>query len=227
MRAVGLVLLVRHGQASFGADDYDVLSDAGWEQARQLGAWLSEREIVPDVVHRGALRRHRETTEALLEGGTWPGLSADDVVADAGWDEIDHMALAAGIRLPEVHTPADFQLAFEEWSMRWADGEAGIHEESYGDFVGRVRSSFENAVAQAGPGRTVLVVSSGGPIAAVSSILVDPDADPRHRARSWARLTTAFVNTGLTRVIAGDTAGPRLLTLNEHSHLEADGVTYR
>ncbi|MEC8667907.1 MAG: histidine phosphatase family protein, partial [Pseudomonadota bacterium] len=29
--------LIRHGQASFGADDYDVLSPIGHEQARALG----------------------------------------------------------------------------------------------------------------------------------------------------------------------------------------------
>jgi broad specificity phosphatase PhoE len=35
---MGQVLLIRHGQASFGADDYDVLSDLGWTQGRALGA---------------------------------------------------------------------------------------------------------------------------------------------------------------------------------------------
>ena len=35
------ILLVRHGQASFGADDYDDLSPTGHEQSRVLGAALS------------------------------------------------------------------------------------------------------------------------------------------------------------------------------------------
>ena len=39
----GSVLLVRHGQASFGADDYDVLSETGLGAGRLLGAWLAER----------------------------------------------------------------------------------------------------------------------------------------------------------------------------------------
>ena len=34
------LLLVRHGQASFGAADYDQLSDRGVEQSRRLGQWL-------------------------------------------------------------------------------------------------------------------------------------------------------------------------------------------
>jgi len=37
---MGVVLLVRHGQASFGADDYDVLSETGIEQSRMLGRAL-------------------------------------------------------------------------------------------------------------------------------------------------------------------------------------------
>ncbi len=44
---MGLLLLVRHGQASWGADDYDVLSETGWEQARLLGQALGARGIIP------------------------------------------------------------------------------------------------------------------------------------------------------------------------------------
>ncbi|NUQ87355.1 MAG: histidine phosphatase family protein, partial [Glycomyces artemisiae] len=58
---MGLLLLVRHGQASFGADDYDVLSETGWEQARLLGRWLAERRVTPTAVVQGGMRRHRET----------------------------------------------------------------------------------------------------------------------------------------------------------------------
>ena len=69
---MGVVLLVRHGQASFGADDYDVLSETGWEQSRLLGAWLADRKVVPDVIWRGDMRRHRETAEGMVAGGGWP-----------------------------------------------------------------------------------------------------------------------------------------------------------
>ena len=44
---MGVVLLVRHGQASFGADDYDVLSETGWEQSRLLGRYLADRGVTP------------------------------------------------------------------------------------------------------------------------------------------------------------------------------------
>ncbi len=44
---VSRILLVRHGQASWGADDYDQLSPLGDEQSRVLGAALAARGITP------------------------------------------------------------------------------------------------------------------------------------------------------------------------------------
>ena len=79
----------------------------------------------------------------------------------------------------------------------------------------------------AGPGGTVLVVSSGGPIAAACAALVDPDGDdPAAYARLWNRFNTVTVNSSVTRVVVGST-GRRLLTFNEHPHLEGDTLTYR
>ena len=43
---MGTLYLVRHGQASFGADDYDVLSPAGHEQAVRLGEYWRGRHGV-------------------------------------------------------------------------------------------------------------------------------------------------------------------------------------
>ena len=66
--SVGVLLLVRHGQASFGTADYDVLSETGWEQGRLLGDWLRARGVTPTAVVRGGMRRHRETAEAAGVG---------------------------------------------------------------------------------------------------------------------------------------------------------------
>ena len=40
------LLVIRHGQASFGQDDYDVLSDLGHQQSRAVGALLREMATV-------------------------------------------------------------------------------------------------------------------------------------------------------------------------------------
>lgn len=227
---MGQILLVRHGQASFGSDDYDVLSQTGWAQGRLLGAWLAERGTTPTALVRGDMRRHRETLAAMVEGAGWVGV---DDETDPGWDEFDHLGVVASYPdLPEgdgVDLWADrraFQAVFERATARWISGDHDGYPETYADFVARVRAALLRAGEAAGPGGTVVVVSSGGPIAAACAALVDPDGDDAGQARLWQRFNTVTVNSSVTRVVVGST-GPRLLTFNEHSHLTADHLTYR
>ena len=232
---MGVLLLVRHGQASFGTDDYDVLSETGWEQGRLLGAWLRDRGVAPSAVARGGMRRHRETAEAIGQsaiGQSEIGQSAigwGDAVIDPGWDEFDHLSVVASY--PDAPTGdvdrREFQRVFELATARWTDGDHdGEYAEPWPAFRARVAASFEAACGQAGPGGTAAVVTSGGPIAAVCASLVDPAADAATYARLWGRFNTVLVNSSVTRVVVGST-GPRLLTFNEHPHLEGDRLTYR
>jgi broad specificity phosphatase PhoE len=120
-----------------------------------------------------------------------------------------------------------FQQAFERATARWT---SGAHDADYPEpwpgFVARVAASLERACAAAGPGGSVVVVSSGGPIAAACASLVDPDGDAAQHARLWSRFNTVTVNSSMTRVVVGST-GRRLLTFNEHPHLQGDSLTYR
>lgn len=227
---MGQLLLVRHGQASFGADDYDVLSEIGWAQGRALGSWLASTSVTPTVVVRGDMRRHRETLEAMIEAAGWTDLN---VTADSGWDEFDHVGIVASY--PDL--PADpttlgqdrrtFQRAFEQATTAWTSGTHGGDIETYAWFLERVRGSLVGATAAAGSGETVLVVTSGGPIAAACAVLVDPDnEDQALTARLWSRFNTVVVNAAVTRVVVGST-GARLLTFNEHPHLAGELLTYR
>ena len=227
---MGQLLLVRHGQASFGADDYDVLSERGWEQGRRLGAWLRDQGVQPTSVVQGTLRRHRETAEAMMEAAGW---GERLVTIDAGWDEFDHVGLVADH--PEIagenHATVDrrrFQEIFEEATARWTAGENAGAAESYAGFVARVRASLDTAMEGCGSGETVVVVTSGGPIAVVAASLVDPTCvdDQAATARLWARFNTVVVNAAYTRLLVGST-GARLLTFNEHHHLSGEHVTYR
>ena len=222
---MGVVILVRHGQASFGADDYDVLSETGWDQGRRLGSWFTGRGIDPTAVVQGGMRRHRETADAIGERASgWA-----ERRTDAGWDEFDHLAVVAAY--PDL-PPGDldrraFQRAFEQATARWTGGgNDAEYAEPWPAFRARVTAALDRAQEQAGPGGTVVVVSSRGPIAAACAALVDPEADDASFARLWSRLNTVMVNASYTRVVVGST-GPRLLTFNEHPHLEGELVTYR
>ena len=94
---MSVLLLVRYGQASFGAADYDQLSSLGEEQSRLLGASLAARGVRPDVVLRGSMKRHRQTATAAVAGAGW----STDVVEDDGWDEFDHLSTLSGPALFE------------------------------------------------------------------------------------------------------------------------------
>ena len=96
------ILLVRHGQASFGAADYDQLSPLGVTQLRVLGAALSAQGVVPAVVMAGAMRRHGQTASAILEGAGW----RQDVTLDPAWDEFEVASCRAGWTVRRTPTPA-------------------------------------------------------------------------------------------------------------------------
>jgi len=57
----------RHGQASLGAANYDVLSDKGVEQSQLLGAYLFDENIVFDKIFVGPLERQKNTFKAVQE----------------------------------------------------------------------------------------------------------------------------------------------------------------
>src|SRR3954453_24074050 len=61
-----IVLLVRHGQASFGADDYDSLSDLGRRQAELTGRRLATAGLRRAVAVHGSLRRQRDNGPLAL-----------------------------------------------------------------------------------------------------------------------------------------------------------------
>jgi broad specificity phosphatase PhoE len=231
---VSVVLLVRHGQASFGKKDYDALSERGHEQARVLGRSLADRGVVPSVVLRGELRRHRETAEGILEGLAAGGADAHvPVEVDAGWDEFDFQHVVTALKplyrsrllmkadLAMRGGAEEFQKVFEEATERWVAGDNDDdYHEPFSMFAERVGQALRRAVEHSDG--TVLVVSSGGPIAVAASELLTGDTS------LWGPLTRVAVNTGVTKVVSGR-RGVTLTTYNEHAHLEHDRamLTYR
>lgn len=222
---MGVLLLVRHGQASFGADDYDVLSEAGWEQGRTLGRWLATRGPRPVGLIHGGMRRHRETWEGIAEGAGW---AADDAAVDGDWAEFDHIAMlghhatVSGDALVSGADRRAFQAHFEIACEHWCSaGDDAGYPESYDGFVRRARRAL--AAAATGSG-TTLIVTSGGVIAALAASLVV--SDTASLGPVWSRFNTVIANTSVTRVTVG-ASGTRLLTFNEHPHLAREQITYR
>lgn len=225
------ILLVRHGQASFGAADYDQLSPAGHEQSEVLGRALTARGIVPDLLVVGEMKRHVQTADGVLLG-----LGRDVEVDTApGWNEFDHLQVLA------VHTPpeqddsdaedeaaaerAAFQRWFEGATARWTSGaHDDDYDESFTSFTARVEQSLSDLARRLPRRGTAVVLTSGGPVAWVAASLLA--ADPDTRTSLWLRLNPVSVNTGVSTVVLGS-RGTTLVTWNAHDHLPPDLITYR
>ena len=214
------VLLVRHGQASFGAADYDQLSDLGRAQSRRLGAALAGRGVAPVRVVRGGLRRHGQTAEELVGGAGW----SVPVETDPGWDEFDHHQVLAAHTPPDDGGPGDerarFQRWFEDATARWIRGEAEAYDETFVEFTTRVEQALGGVVAGLGRGETAVVATSGGPVAWIAAHLLGGGPD------LWLRLNPVTVNASVSTLVTG-ARGTTLVSLNEHQHLALDQVTYR
>ncbi|WP_236757574.1 histidine phosphatase family protein [Aeromicrobium sp. PE09-221] len=208
--------LIRHGQASFGSDNYDVLSSLGETQSSALGQGWEAGGFVPTHAVAGSMRRHAQTAIAAIDACGGP----DGYDIDAGWNEYDHVGIATSHDAGALGLDSKaFQRLLNQAIADWRSG-VGEYDEPYDAFVGRVMGSFEAAVELAGPGRSVAVFTSGGPIAMVVSHLLTGDDS------LFQRLNDVIINASVTTVIAGST-GPRLLSFNEHTHLARDLVTYR
>jgi len=175
---MGTVHLVRHGQASFGADDYDQLSALGVRQCVRLGEYFRQRGRRFDAVLTGTLKRHAQSLAGIAQGLpdvppslVWPGL-----------DEYDGHAVIAAIRpgpLPRPDTPELFRQHFRllreglaQW-MAGATSPAGMP--SYAEFAAGVNGALEH-VRREFEG-DVLVVSSGGPISTAIGLVLGAPAE--------------------------------------------------
>lgn len=209
--------LVRHGQASFGAANYDELSARGVEQARHLGYAWEASEWLPTMAVSGSMQRHHDTAlQALAAAGQNDGYEVDH-----GWDEYDHEAIMES-QMPGFASddPRQFQAAFVKAMRAWAAGGSDGDHESYAEFTARVLGAFDRLADAAGKGESAVTFTSGGPIAMVVAHLLSGET------ALWSSLNSVIINASVTKIVTGR-SGRSLLSFNEHGHLPADMVTYR
>ncbi|HYG90195.1 MAG TPA: histidine phosphatase family protein [Azospirillum sp.] len=216
------LLLIRHGQASFGSGDYDRLCDQGVAQSRHLGAHLVRERRLPDAAVSGTLRRQAETARHALEAA---GLDLP-VTADPAFDEYPSDALfaaylpAVAARHPEIAAAgktfrADrrlFQSALAAVMDLWCTGAEGFAGESWAAFRNRVRAGLEAAVAGRGKDEMVAIFTSGGVIGSAVGEVLGLPAEQRI-ALSWRVL-----NASVTEIRYGRT-GFSLAGFNAVAHL--------
>src|SRR3954468_1935042 len=178
-RRMGTLYLVRHGQASFGADDYDQLSELGHRQSVRLGEYFAERDIRFDGLIAGTLRRHKQTLEGILQGMDHAG----EHLAWEGLNEYDSEAVIATVhphKLQKPTSPEMYRHHFRLLRDGLAQWMAGVVSPKgmphYNDFVTGVSSALDHVRANH-YGKNVLVVTSGGPISTAVGYVLGTGAD--------------------------------------------------
>lgn len=211
---MGTLYLVRHGQASFGADDYDQLSELGRRQSVRLGEYFAERGIRFDGLIAGTLRRHKQTLEGILEGMNHAG----EHLSWEGLNEYDSEAVIATVHQGKLAKPTSPELYRHHFRLlrdglaRWMAGTTSPRGmPSYADFVAGVAGALDHVRANH-YGQKVLVVTSGGPIStAVGHVLgTKPEVtiDLNMRIRNTA--ITEFAFTPKRHMLTGFNAVPHL-----------------
>ncbi|MBV1927478.1 MAG: histidine phosphatase family protein [Rhodobacteraceae bacterium] len=210
------LLVIRHGQASFGADNYDELSDIGHKQSALVGAALRDSGWVPDRLVTGTLTRQKQTLASM-------GFKARPET-HAGFNEYDfHDLLSVRFKgdVPDAvrsERKTHFR-TLRETILDWQDGGLQNAQESWVDFISRVEAARSFAVNT--EAKKVLVISSGGAIGQLTAACLNAPAE------QMLTLNLQVKNTSITRFIfSGDrfslhefNATPHLLTTERAAFL--------
>src|SRR5579884_1375933 len=236
---MGLLTVVRHGQASFLQDDYDRLSPLGERQARALGEFWVARNVVYERVYTGPARRQSGTERIVAEcyreaGRVWPEPVCLPEFDEYPGIEVVRAFLPGLIERHEDVRALDEQFraasefgaaarAFEKMFQRvtrlWVSGELDSPDiETWADFCSRVQQGIAKIREQGG--RAVLF-TSGGVMAATARIALDLPP-MRTLELSWAPRNAAYSDF----LFSGDRFS--LSSFNCHPHLDtADLLTWR
>jgi broad specificity phosphatase PhoE len=186
------IYLIRHGQASFGADDYDKLSELGCRQASVAGEYLAQCGISFDAIYSGNLLRQRET--AQLASASQPGQL--ELRIDPRFNEIENDEQLKYL-VPEVvkSNPAvqelierglssskDYQKVIKAVFNYWVSPEcADSRVQSWQDYSQGVSQALHDVMVEQGSGKTVGIFTSGGTIATIVAQVLELTGEQTYR----------------------------------------------
>lgn len=225
---MGSIYLIRHAQASFGAQDYDVLSPLGYRQAEALGDYLAQLGIRFDRCISGELHRQQDTARTTLARLDRSDKGPPSLEIDAAFNEFQADAVIRA-HLPELlevepnalyilrnaaSHRAEFQRLFTFVVHRWISGEHEKEElESWSSFLERVAGGLERLLKQAEKSDKIAVFTSGGTITALLQRIIGVPAVKAFE------LNWQIVNTSLSQLkFRGREVA--LASFNSHAHLQ-------
>jgi broad specificity phosphatase PhoE len=233
---MGILYLVRHGQASFLKQNYDKLSPLGEGQARLLGDYWARRDIVFDRVAVGPRERQRDTVNLVRDAYRRCGVAFPEPREMPEFDEYQgeavlkygltellekdqgirglHAAFQSSSSDAELH--ANFQRLYSAIIGGWVRGAFCVPGlETWQEFGARVNAGWEKFLREGGRGERVAVFTSGGPIAMVMRRALHLSAE------DTLELTWMSRNTSWSEFFySGSGERFTLSSFNSHAHIE-------
>jgi broad specificity phosphatase PhoE len=204
------IYLLRHGQASFGTDDYDVLSELGVRQAGVAGRELARRGLRSPAVVSGSLRRQRDTAAIAAAE-----LGVEHSAVDARFDEFDaHAAVDAhlgGAGATDGMPSSEFQRHLDVVMAAWMQDD----DATWRAFTDGAVAALTDLAASLPSGSDAVVATSAGVTAAIAGRLLGADA------QGVIAMNRVSVNASITTVVAG-ARGLSLVSFNDHAHVLGD-----
>ncbi|ETR72514.1 MAG: phosphoglycerate mutase (PgaM) [Candidatus Magnetoglobus multicellularis str. Araruama] len=224
---MGKIILIRHGKAGFGQDDYDQLSEMGKYQATITGQYIKQAKIEPTAIYSGSLKRQQETAEFAIEQA---GLLSE-IIVDPKYNEYDHQGII-NCCLPdllkdnpsmakEVDKAFDdyptFEHIFSKLLERWISNKFDSSElETFASYTNRVSKGLDMISKRQDKEDLAIVFTSGGWIAmSMHYILNIPPV-------TALKLGWTIYNCSMTSFHSTQNEY-RLETFNTVTHLEMDG----
>jgi broad specificity phosphatase PhoE len=209
---MALLTLVRHGQASYLADNYDKLSPLGERQAHRLGEYWVRTDVTFDQVYYGPAERQIRTGEFVAAafraaGVAWPEpVPLPEAEEYTGIEVMrtflpslmetheDIRELEAQFRAAGDHGAASriYDRLFQRITRMWVAGELDSPEvESWQKFCDRVAAGINKIRATAASNNRIALFTSGGVIAATGRAALDLTPE-KTLELSWSSRNASF-----------------------------------
>lgn len=231
--------LVRHGQASFGKEDYDQLSELGYQQAQVTGKYLA-KITQPKVFVSGTLKRQRQTLIEIKKGFSSSDIDCAECIELSEFNEFDHRNILEVVypNFRETHSEMlktlmsssqslkEFQVMYKAALLKWIEND-GDFNESFDAFTHRIKIGIDKLMtltcSNDNSNASVVLVSSAGPISSCMQYGVDLSPE------SAFLLCEEMVNTAISALKFDESGRAVLSYFNNFQHLvfSDSAVTYR
>ncbi len=175
------IYLIRHGQASFGTDNYDRLSFTGKQQAEILGDYFAGLGLRFQAVYSGSLQRQIDTAKIVLSRFPEAAAPSGPEISDdfdefnsapfvkAQLSDLENTNPSMVSALEKINSdPQAFKLVFGQAMLRLADPECNVPGiETFQVYVKRVGEGIRRIAGENREDANIAVFASSGTTAAV------------------------------------------------------------